>query len=145
MLVVPLEACGVDVETVGGKARSLSRLLAAGFDVPSSFVVASTAYRRFVADNGLEARILDLARPAAVDGTASFDAASAAIQSLFAAHSLADDLIAEIGKAYGELGAEISGRALIGECGGSCRSIVRRAARELPEHSWGESCGGRGQ
>ena len=105
MFVVPLKAAGVDLETVGGKGRSLSRLLAAGYEVPSGFVVASTAYRRFVADNGLGARILDLARPAVVDGAVSFEAAAAGIQKLFAAHRLDDELVAEIGKAYAGLGA----------------------------------------
>jgi len=106
MLVVPLDAAATDLETVGGKGRSLSRLLAAGYRVPPGFVVASSAYRRFVADHGLEARIVDLARPAVVDGVVSFEAASEAIQQLFKANGLPDELIAEIGTAYGELGAE---------------------------------------
>ncbi|MYD99071.1 MAG: hypothetical protein F4X98_17000 [Gammaproteobacteria bacterium] len=111
MFVVPLEADN-DLDTVGGKGRSLSRLLAAGYDVPAGFVVASTAYRRFVADNALEARILDLARPAVVDGAGSFEAASVGIHKLFAAHRLSAELIAEIGKAYDELeAAEVAVRS----------------------------------
>ena len=105
MFVVPLKAAGVDLEAVGGKGRSLSQLLVAGYEVPPGFVVASTAYRRFVADKGLGDRILDLARPAVVDGAVSFEAAAAGIQQLFAAHRLADELVGEIGKAYAGLEA----------------------------------------
>ncbi|MCY4057130.1 MAG: hypothetical protein OXG44_03925, partial [Gammaproteobacteria bacterium] len=70
--IVPLDAGDADLETVGGKGHSLVRLVDAGYPVPPGFVVATGAYRRFVAGHGLENRILDLARPAVVDGMVSF-------------------------------------------------------------------------
>ena len=72
------------LEVVGGKGRSLAKLANAGFPVPGGFQVTTAAYRSFVADNELQARIVALARPAVVDGRASFEQSSAAIGQLFA-------------------------------------------------------------
>ena len=59
------------LEVVGGKGRSLAKLANAGFPVPGGFQVTTAAYRSFVADHELQARIVALARPAVVDGRAS--------------------------------------------------------------------------
>ena len=88
------------LERIGGKGRSLARLSNAGFAVPSGFQVTTAAYRQFVADNGLQTRILELSRPVAKNGTASFDGASEAIGALFAEHDLADAMATEIRRAY---------------------------------------------
>ena len=45
------------LENVGGKGMSLAKMLSAGLPVPGGFHVTTAAYRRFVADNGLQTRI----------------------------------------------------------------------------------------
>ena len=124
--IVPLDTDNADLETVGGKGHSLVRLVGAGYPVPPGFVVASGAYRRFVADHGLEKRILELARPAVVDGTASFEAASTDIRQLFDA-DLPADLIADISRAYARLSSA-------GDSAVAVRSSAN--AEDLPEASF---------
>ncbi|MDE0419797.1 MAG: PEP-utilizing enzyme [Gammaproteobacteria bacterium] len=104
--IVPLDAGDAELETVGGKGCSLVRLVETGFPVPPGFVVASDAYRRFVADQGLENRILELARPAVVDGAESFEPASTEIRRLFETPDLPDGLVAAIERAYQGLAPE---------------------------------------
>ena len=69
----------VDPDTVGGKGLSLARMTAAGFPVPAGFTVTTAAYRQFVSDNGLQAAIIDGAKPELVGTAVSFDSASARI------------------------------------------------------------------
>jgi len=125
--IVPLDAGDADLETVGGKGHSLVRLIVAGYPVPPGFVVASGAYRRFVADHGLGARILEFARPAVVDGTVSFEGASTKIRRLFEAADLPADMIADIGRAYGGLSSA-------GEPAVAVRSSAN--AEDLPKASF---------
>ena len=99
----PLDTTEDALERVGGKGRSLARLANAGFAVPGGFQVTTSAYRGFVDENDLQARILELASPVAKNGTASFDGASEAIAALFAAHAPSAALEAEIREAYGAL------------------------------------------
>ena len=104
--IVPLDAGEADLETVGGKGRSLVRLVGAGYPVPPGFVVASGAYRRFVADHGLDHRILELARPRVVDGRVSFAVASSEIRRLFETPDLPGGLVAAIERASHGLAPE---------------------------------------
>ena len=84
--IAPLDtASPLDLETIGGKGLSLAGMTAAGFNVPRGFCLTTDAYRHYVAADGLQAKIIELARPELVDGTVSFEAASQAIQSLFTA------------------------------------------------------------
>jgi phosphoenolpyruvate synthase/pyruvate phosphate dikinase len=53
-LILSLADPAATLETVGGKGVSLARLRSAGLPVPGGFHVTTTAYRRFVADNGLQ-------------------------------------------------------------------------------------------
>ena len=101
--ILALDAADAELDIVGGKGRSLARLVDAGYDVPAGFVVAASAYRRFVHDNELEARILELARPEVVGKAVSFERASERIRQLFADRHLPGDLIEEIAAAYGRL------------------------------------------
>ena len=60
--VIPFERLGMrDVETVGGKNASLGEMIGAlgrlGVRVPGGFATTSHAYREFLAQGGLEARI----------------------------------------------------------------------------------------
>jgi len=49
-----LAECPIDIASVGGKAASLAKLAGAGMPVPPAFVITTDAYRRFVAENGIQ-------------------------------------------------------------------------------------------
>ena len=99
------DALGSDaLENLGGKGKSLAAMANAGFNVPGGFLVATSAYRRFVSDNGLQRRIIELARPAVVESRVSFDEASQNVQALFEAGDLARDVAVEVTRAYRALG-----------------------------------------
>ncbi len=100
---LPLDTTDNSLEVVGGKGRSLSRLVAAGFDVPGGFHVPICAYRSFVTENGLQERILSLAKPVIHDGAISFEQASGDIRQLFAENDLSEDMLADISAAYASL------------------------------------------
>ena len=68
----------------------------AGFQVPGGFQVTTAAYRRFVADHDLQEQIIELARPAVVEGKASFKQSSTAIGELFSDTGLSAEISAEI-------------------------------------------------
>ena len=51
--------------------------------MPGGFQLTTAAYRGFVADNNLQAKILELARPELINGRVSFETASEHIQELF--------------------------------------------------------------
>ena len=106
--VLPFDPSGdetpVHLDVVGGKGLSLVRMTAAGFPVPPGFVLTTSAYRQFVADNGLQQTIIELAKPAIVGRTTPFDAASERIHALFTETDPTDELKAEIGAAYAAFG-----------------------------------------
>ncbi len=103
-LTLPLSDPHATLENVGGKGMSLARMAAAGLPVPGGFHVTTEAYRRFVAENGLQPRItaalngVDPADPAAVE------AAARRIAGLFAAAATPPDIAAAAAAAYAELG-----------------------------------------
>ena len=99
----PLATEHDSLDVVGGKGRSLSRMARAGFDVPGGFHVTTRAYRRFVADNELAAKIAELARPELKNGVVSFERASEGIQALFAEHEMASEIADAVRAAYARL------------------------------------------
>ena len=98
--ITPIDTTNDALETVGGKGRSLAQMTRAGFDVPEGFLLSTAAYRDFVADNELGARILELARPEIIDGRASFESASRSIRALITGCELSAGLKAELTAAY---------------------------------------------
>ena len=114
------------LEVVGGKGRSLAKLANAGFPVPGGFQVTTAAYRHFVAANELQERIVALARPAVIEGRASFEQSSAAIGQLFADTELSAEIGAEVRRAYGAL----EGGGLDGDRALAVRSSAN--AEDLP-------------
>ena len=105
--VCPFDASSetlADIDALGGKGLSLARMARAGFPVPSGFTIATSAYRQFVVDVGLQATIVELTRPRVVGGVASFEAASQRIRALFAESPLNDELKDAIRGAYARLG-----------------------------------------
>ena len=120
-IITSLDAKDDAIEVVGSKGRSLAKLANAGFQVPDGFQITTAAYRRFVADHGLQEQIIELARPAVVKGRASFEQSSTAIRQLFADTELSAEIRAEISEAY---------RALAGEPAMAVRSSAN--AEDLP-------------
>jgi len=101
--VLPLDTKNAALEVVGGKGRSLAEMVNAGLDVPGGFYLTTAAYRGFVAENDLQAKIIELAKPVIGEYTLSFDAASEAIQALFSKGKLSHAMSAEIREAYAAL------------------------------------------
>ncbi|MBV9326761.1 MAG: phosphoenolpyruvate synthase [Chloroflexi bacterium] len=101
--ILALDQAQPDIDLLGGKAASLARLTAAGLAVPRGFVVSTAAYRRFVAENALQPRILQ-AVSATSTNPASLDRAATTIGQLFDGAAMPDDLGHEIDAAYAQLG-----------------------------------------
>lgn len=95
--VLPLsELKREDLALAGGKGANLGAMIAAGLPVPGGFCVTTNAYRCFLEDNRLQMRILSIVTAAQPDQMESLEAASAAIQALFEAGKLPQDVQAEI-------------------------------------------------
>ena len=101
--ILPIGTREATLEVAGGKGRSLAEMANAGLAVPGGFYVTTAAYRSFVADNDLQARIIDLAKPEIGEFTLSFDKASEAIQALFQSDAMSESMAAEIAAAYQEI------------------------------------------
>ena len=91
------------IETTGGKGASLARLSTAGLPVPDGFHVTTEAYRRFVAENGLQPSILAALQMVDPAQPATLEAASARIHALFTASPIPTDLAEAIKTAYTDL------------------------------------------
>ena len=100
MNTVALNTTENDLETVGGKGRSLSRLANAGFKVPDGFQIPTSVYRQFIADHRLQDEILKLAKPVIEAGIISFERPSEDIKALFDGKPLGDPLLDDIRAAY---------------------------------------------
>ena len=103
---VPLGTSDNAIDYVGGKGRSLSKLIEGGFDVPAGFLVPTHVYREFVAEHGLQDRILALTKPSILEGAVSFEDASLNIAQLFVTHEISPDFRASIDVAYQALSGE---------------------------------------
>jgi rifampicin phosphotransferase len=125
-LIIALGDTSATLEQVGGKGASLAHLAAAGLPVPSGFHVTTAAYRRFVAENGLQEQILAAVSAVAADDPATLDAASGHIARLFAERAMPEDVADAIRQAYAALG------------GGDLPVAVRSSAtaEDLPELSF---------
>jgi len=92
-----------DIARAGGKGANLGEMTAAGFPVPSGFVLTTAAYDAFVQANGLQVQIVELAQTVAGDDPGSAHAAAEKIRALFAQGAMGEELAAEITDAYGQL------------------------------------------
>ncbi len=104
--ILPLDTVEATLEIVGGKGRSLAEMANAGLDVPGGFYVTTAAYRRFVQENELQKKIIELVKPVIGEYTLSFDTASEAIQALFAKSTLSEEMATEICGAYAVMAGE---------------------------------------
>src|SRR5215208_2013201 len=103
-LVLALPDAGATLEQVGGKGVSLARMAAVGLPVPPGFHITTAAYRRFVAQHGLQPQILAAVAGVAAGQPTALEAASRQIAALFAQHAMPDDIAEAIRQAYAELG-----------------------------------------
>lgn len=112
LFVLPLSAPNASLENTGGKGMSLAKMLSAGLPVPGGFHVTTAAYRQFVAENALQARILQ--ETAGIDpaNPAALEAASGRIWGYFAAGKTPPEIAAAIATAYAGLkGAPVAVRS----------------------------------
>jgi pyruvate,water dikinase len=94
----------VDLEVVGGKGLSLSKMVAAGLPVPDGFHISTAAYRHFVRDNQLQDRIMTAVQGADLNVPQSLETASQAIKALFENGSIPDAVVEAVEAAYREMG-----------------------------------------
>jgi phosphohistidine swiveling domain-containing protein len=102
-LVLPLADPQATLETAGGKGASLARLARAGLPVPDGFHITTAAYRRFVADNGLQPGILAALETAEPAQPATLEEASQTIRALFAQAQTPPDVAGAVALAYASL------------------------------------------
>lgn len=94
------------LERVGGKGRSLSKMVREGFNVPTGFIVTADAYRSFIADNGLQSKIVSDAKPQLKEGYPAFDQCSTVIGDKIQQASMDAAIVTAVKTAYGEIQAE---------------------------------------
>jgi len=110
-LVVPFENLRMtDVEAVGGKNASLgemiSQLAASGVAVPGGFATTAHAFRRFLAQDGLDARIAHRLAGLDTDDVRALAAAGADIRGWIEATPFPGELHDAIAQAFARLAAD---------------------------------------
>ena len=103
MFTTPLTTDQDALERVGGKGRSLSKMVREGFNVPSGFIVTADAYRSFIKDNQLQTEIVESAWPQLKAGYPVFDQSSKVIADLIQQSTVDDGLIDAVKSAYRDL------------------------------------------
>jgi pyruvate,water dikinase len=88
------------LDNVGGKGMSLAKMIQAGFPIPDGFHVTTEAYRQFIADNGLQPKILSTLTDVDASLPATLETASATISRLFADAPIPTDIATTIADAY---------------------------------------------
>jgi pyruvate,water dikinase len=98
--ILPLADPHATLDVAGGKGASLARLAQAGLPVPAGFHVTTAAYRRFVHNNDLQPRILAVVQVADLAQPSTLEAASRAIDELFAQATIPQPVADAIVRAY---------------------------------------------
>jgi len=104
--VLPLADRHTTLETVGGKGASLARLVNAELPVPDGFHVTTAAYKQFVAENGLQPRILTILEQVDPAQPATLEATSQAIRELFEGAEMPAAIAGAVAQAYAELAGQ---------------------------------------
>jgi rifampicin phosphotransferase len=136
--ILPLSEASAGVSLLGGKGASLGRLVAAGLPVPPGFHITTAAYRRFVAEHGLQEQILAAVSAATPFQPAALEEVSSRIVQLFAQSALPEQIATEIRRAYADLGAyaELGAYADLGARDVSVAVRSSATAEDLPEASF---------
>ena len=108
--VRPLHELGLqDLDSVGGKNASLGEMIAnlssLGVRVPGGFATTAEAYRRFLANDGLDRRIAAQLADLDVDDVDALAATGAQVREWILAAPLPAELLDQIGAAWQELSA----------------------------------------
>ena len=103
--VVSLDQLGInDIDTVGGKNASLGEMIAnlseSGVNVPGGFATTSEAYRKFLEQDGLAARIDELLQKLDVDNIQQLISSGAQIRQWLLAAALPDEVRTQIISAW---------------------------------------------
>ena len=101
--ILPLNDLSATLEMVGGKGVSLSRMANAGFPVPGGYHITTLAYRRFVEENSLQPRILEILERLDVSDLESLTAASQEITAMFINAAIPADVANAVVQAYAGL------------------------------------------
>jgi len=101
--ILPLADPNATLENAGGKGASLARLARADLPVPEGFHVTTQAYKQFVAQNDLQARLLAALASVDVSQPTTLAAASQAICDLFTRAPMPPEIAREIERAYADL------------------------------------------
>jgi pyruvate,water dikinase len=134
LFVLPLSDPQADLAAVGGKGTSLARLTRAGLPVPDGFHVTTDAYRRFVADNDLQAGILTALEKVDAAQPATLEVAARTIGHLFGAGAVPPEIPGAIRAAYDELDSRHPPPAGTRSCPVAVRSSA--TAEDLPGASF---------
>ncbi|MCY4143787.1 MAG: PEP-utilizing enzyme [Gammaproteobacteria bacterium] len=94
------------LDSVGGKALSLARMIEAGLPVPQCVVLTTSAYFEFVQANELDDQIKELSIPQVAGRTISFEYAEQKIGRLFRCGTLPKAVLDCLAQASGELGTQ---------------------------------------
>jgi phosphohistidine swiveling domain-containing protein len=134
-LIMALADPTASLGRVGGKGAALARLASAGLPVPGGFLITTTAYQGFVADNDLERAIRDGLSAADLAQPASLETAARAIAERFSAASMSQAIAG--GHRPGVRGLARCGAtgssALFGHRRGPAGALLRRAAGDVSE------------
>ncbi|MFA5078859.1 MAG: phosphoenolpyruvate synthase [Dehalococcoidia bacterium] len=101
-----------DVNKAGGKGANLGELVKAGLPVPPGFVVTAQAYLLFTTEIGLSQKIVHAMEGLDVDDTAALQAKAREVQEMIIGTEMSANIKNEILKAYDEMAAKESGKAL---------------------------------
>jgi pyruvate,water dikinase len=101
--VLPLSDPGATLEIAGGKGVSLTKMIAAGLPVPDGFHVTTEAYRCFVAENGIQSRIMEVLSGVDPTDTAALEGVSSRIGGFFAVGKTPPEITEAITTAYAGL------------------------------------------
>jgi len=93
-----------ELAVAGGKGASLGRLAAAGFPVPSGFIIATAAYDTCLCANDLEGKISGILEEIDYDDVENLEKETEKIRDAITGCKIPDDLAEEILRAYGDLG-----------------------------------------
>jgi pyruvate, water dikinase len=141
--VVPFEQLGMqDVERVGGKNASLGEMISAlarlGVKVPGGFATTAHAYREFLKQDGLDARIRAELAALDVDDVARLAASGARIRQWILATPLPPAFAAAVAAELRRMSGGADGGASEGAGDGDGAVAVRSSAtaEDLPEASF---------
>ena len=97
------EAASLDTRLVGGKALGLAQMTQTGLPVAPGFTISTVAYRQYLADSGIHARIAGLLAGVDRESIEALEAAEAQIRAWLSDGEFPSSILADIARAYHEL------------------------------------------